>query len=38
MTRICDYLYVLDRGTIIAQGAPREVLGQQNVIAAYLGT
>lgn len=37
MTRICDYLYVLDRGRIIAEGAPKDVLRHPEVIAAYLG-
>jgi branched-chain amino acid transport system ATP-binding protein len=33
----CDHLYVLDLGTIIAQGAPDEVRRDERVLAAYLG-
>ncbi|WP_239142977.1 ABC transporter ATP-binding protein [Variovorax sp. WS11] len=37
ITSISDYLYVLDRGRIIAEGEPREVLTSSCVIEAYLG-
>ncbi len=34
---ICEYLYVLNFGRELAQGTPREVLNNPEVITAYLG-
>jgi ABC-type branched-subunit amino acid transport system ATPase component/ABC-type branched-subunit amino acid transport system permease subunit len=35
---VCDELYVLDAGRILAHGAPKKVVGQREVVDAYLGT
>ena len=35
---IADYIYVLDGGNLIAEGIPSEVMGNQAVLDAYLGT
>ncbi|NLG04039.1 MAG: ABC transporter ATP-binding protein [Clostridia bacterium] len=34
---ICEYLYVLNFGTLLASGTPDQVLNDEKVITAYLG-
>ena len=34
---VCDYLYVLEHGTLLAEGTPDQVQNNPDVIAAYLG-
>jgi branched-chain amino acid transport system ATP-binding protein len=38
LSAICDELYALELGSVIAQGTPGEVLAHPDVIASYLGT
>jgi len=33
----CDYVYVLDAGRLIAEGEPRAIAANQDVIDAYFG-
>jgi len=37
VTKLCDYVYVLDGGELIAQGTAAEVVSNPIVIEAYLG-
>ncbi len=34
---LCDYLFVLDSGKLLAKGHPKEILERKDVIEAYLG-
>lgn len=36
--KVCDTIYVLDLGQIIAQGTPDEIQHDQRVLSAYLGS
>jgi branched-chain amino acid transport system ATP-binding protein len=35
---LCDYISVLDFGTLLVEGTPAEIQSDENVINAYLGT
>jgi branched-chain amino acid transport system ATP-binding protein len=37
VTRLCEHVYVLDGGRLIAEGAPKNVIADPAVVAAYLG-
>jgi branched-chain amino acid transport system ATP-binding protein len=38
VVRVCDYVYVLNFGTMLAEGKPSEIQKHPEVIAAYLGS
>jgi branched-chain amino acid transport system ATP-binding protein len=33
----CDYLFVFDKGQVVAEGTPNEIRNNQDVLDAYLG-
>lgn len=37
VVRVCDYVYVLNFGRLLAQGKPHEIQRHPEVVAAYLG-
>jgi ABC-type branched-subunit amino acid transport system ATPase component len=37
VTSVSDYMYVLERGRIIAEGTPEEIRRDEKVVSAYLG-
>lgn len=37
VVKVCDFVYVLNFGTLLTQGTPQEVQSHPDVIAAYLG-
>jgi ABC-type branched-subunit amino acid transport system ATPase component len=37
ITQLASRLVVLDRGKLLAQGDPDDVMGREDVITAYLG-
>jgi ABC-type branched-subunit amino acid transport system ATPase component len=38
LSSICDALVALEQGSVIAWGAPDDVLADHRVVASYLGT
>jgi branched-chain amino acid transport system ATP-binding protein len=37
VVRLCDYVYVLNQGRLLAEGSPAEIQRNPDVIASYLG-
>jgi branched-chain amino acid transport system ATP-binding protein len=37
VTGVSDYMYVIDRGKLLADGTPTEIQRNPAVVAAYLG-
>ncbi len=37
MRELCDYIFVMDEGRLLAEGAPDKVLAKREVVEAYLG-
>jgi branched-chain amino acid transport system ATP-binding protein len=38
VVRLCDYIYVLNQGQLLAEGPPAQIQRDPQVIASYLGT
>jgi branched-chain amino acid transport system ATP-binding protein len=38
VARVCEHVFVMDAGAVIAEGSPKEVRENPGVVAAYLGT
>ncbi|PPE81124.1 hypothetical protein C3941_05770 [Kaistia algarum] len=37
IANVCDHVFVLDGGQVIAEGTPAEIRGNETVIRSYLG-
>ena len=38
LMRLCDRVYAMELGKVIAEGTPEEIRSDPHVIASYLGT